>query len=146
MTDATPSTADTEIRARLDAWANAIRLKDVELAMPLYEPDVVSFDLRAPLEHRGSARMRRHLEEWFAGYEGALGCELRDVHVEASGSVAFVSALIGTHGTLKSGAASSMWLRATLGWRKTTEWRIAHAHVSVPFDAHTLQARLDVEP
>jgi ketosteroid isomerase-like protein len=39
------------------------------------------------------------------------------------------------------------WLRSTLGFRKIDgRWRVAHQHVSVPFDMESGQAKLDLKP
>jgi ketosteroid isomerase-like protein len=40
-----------------------------------------------------------------------------------------------------------MWVRVTTAYRRVKgRWMITHEHSSVPFDAHTGKAALDLEP
>ena len=53
--------------------------------------------------------------------------------VVADGDIAFSRSLERLAGTRQDGSVTSIWMRATLGWRRRAgEWRIAHAHRSVP--------------
>jgi len=50
---------EAEIRRRIGTWAAAIRVKDLERVMSIYAPDVVSFDVEAPLQYAGSEAKRK---------------------------------------------------------------------------------------
>ena len=61
--------------------------------------------------------------------------------------MAFGHYLYRVTGTTREGGEVDMWVRATLGLRRIDgEWRITHEHHSVPFDAETGGAALDLEP
>jgi hypothetical protein len=57
MEDAMAST-QSEVRALLESWSEAIRIKDIDRLMSLYSPDIVYFDLVPPLQYSGSAAVR----------------------------------------------------------------------------------------
>jgi ketosteroid isomerase-like protein len=69
----------------------------------------------------------------------------REIH--ASEDVAFCSFVYHVSGTLASGDAVSMWVRATLGLRRIDgDWRIVHDHESVPWDPQTGRGLIDLSP
>ena len=139
------STAESEIRELIDARAKAIREKNANAILSTYAPDVVMYNLAPPLQTRGPDR--KMLETWFASYQGAMGCEKRDLNISASDSVAFCNYLFRITGTSTEGKAEDMWVRATLGFNKTGgQWLITHEHNSEPFDMQTFKALLDLKP
>jgi ketosteroid isomerase-like protein len=58
---------EADIRQRIDKLAEAIRAMDLEGAMSIYAPDVVSFDIEPPLQHLGAEAKRKN-------WAGALRC------------------------------------------------------------------------
>jgi len=59
-----PRSVETEkeevaIRRRLEDLAKAIGAKDIDAVMPLYAPDLVSYDLTPPLRYVGAEGKRR---------------------------------------------------------------------------------------
>lgn len=59
----------------------------------------------------------------------------------------FCSFVYHVGGTLVSGDAVDMWVRATLCCRRFDgTWRIVHDHESVPFDPETGQAQIGLRP
>jgi ketosteroid isomerase-like protein len=58
MEDAMTST-ESEVRALVDRWSEAIRIKDIDRLMALYAPDLVYFDVVPPLHYSGSTALRR---------------------------------------------------------------------------------------
>src|SRR5215217_4651902 len=87
MEEAMTST-ESEVRALLDRWSEAIRAKDIERLMALYAPDIVYFDLVPPLHYTGSAALRRNFLRWFDAWQSEIGQEIRDLTVAASGEIA----------------------------------------------------------
>ena len=136
-----------KIRADVARLAQAIARKDVDALMSYYAPDVLAFDLVAPLCRRGAGEIRRRAEEWFASFDGPIGYEVRRLEIAVSGDVAFTSSLNGIDGMGKNGRPIRMYIRVTTGLRKIDgRWQITHEHVSVPFDMHTMRAELTLEP
>jgi uncharacterized protein (TIGR02246 family) len=142
-----PGTGEADIRARIDKLQEAIRAHDLETVMSLYAPEVVSFDFEPPLQHIGAEAKRRNWVAVFETYRRPLGYEVHDLRIAAGDDVAFAHSLNRITGTLKGGATTDMWVRATTGFRKVHgDWLITHDQVSVPVDFETGTALRDLEP
>ena len=139
------TTAESEIRELIEVRTKAIREKNANAILSAYAPDAVVYNLAPPLQIKGADR--QGLEKWFARYQGAMGCELRDLKIAASDTVAFCHYLFRITGTSTKGEKEDMWVRATLGLNKTGgQWLITHEHESEPFDMQTFKALLDLKP
>lgn len=115
--------------------------------MSVYSPDVVSFDFEPPLQHVGAAAKRRNWIAVFEAYQKPLGYEVHDLIITAGADVAFTHSLNRISGTLRSGAKTDMWLRATAGFKQIDgDWLITHDQVSVPIDFQTGAALRDLTP
>src|SRR5215470_1021099 len=90
--DAMASTL-SEVRALLDRWSEACRMKDVDQLMSLYAPDITYFDVVPPLQFTGSDPVRRNFLRWFDSYKSSIGMEIRDLTILVSGDVAFAHLL-----------------------------------------------------
>ena len=138
---------ETAIRAIIEARAKAVHAGDIEGMVAGLDDYVVSYDVVDPLVREGKASSRKRAAEWVASYDGPLKWENRDVKITADGDVAFSHALSRVTGKLKSGGEIDMWFRTTLGFRRIGgRWLIVHEHSSVPFDAASGKASLDLKP
>ena len=138
---------EADIRQRIGTLAESIRAHDLETAMSLYAPDVVSFDFEPPLQHVGADAKRSNWVRAFAAYERPLGYEIHDLTITVGDDVAFTHSLNRISGTLKNGSLNDFWLRATTGLRKIVgNWLITHDQVSVPLDFESGAALLNLEP
>ncbi|MGX6606638.1 YybH family protein [Micromonosporaceae bacterium Da 78-11] len=136
-----------ELRAVVDERVAAVRAKDPKPLAARQHPDVISFNVLPPLHARGSAATEEATRAWFDGYATDIDYTVRDVDVRAGGEVGFCSFLYHVGGTLKTGGVVDMWVRATLGLLRTDgRWLIVHDHESVPFDAATGRALINLEP
>lgn len=141
--------AEEGIRALLAERVEALRVKDAARAVATLASDVVAFELAPPLAlGPEQARDPAGLEAWLAGWDGPVGIEMRDLRVEAGGGVAWCHSLNRLSGTLAGGRTVDMWMRSTLGLRKTEgAWTIAHGHTSVPFHMDgNFRAATDLRP
>jgi ketosteroid isomerase-like protein len=146
MEDAMAST-HPEVRALLDSWSGAIRSKDIDRLMALYAPDSVYFDLVPPLQYTGSAAIRRNFLRWFDSWQSAIGQDIRDLHILASGDVAVAHMLIRASGTLKNGREVGYWVRATVCCQRSNQgWVITHEHISLPIDVGSGRVAMDLVP
>jgi uncharacterized protein (TIGR02246 family) len=146
MEDAVAST-ESEVRALLDRWSDAIRAKDIERLMALYAPDIVYFDVVPPLHYTGSAALRRNFLRWFDAWQSEIGQEIRDLTVAASGEIAVAHLLIRASGTLKNGHEVGYWVRATVCCQRADQrWVITHEHISLPVDVASGRAATDLVP
>ena len=138
---------EVQIRALIDDRAKAVRAKDINSAMSSIAPDIVSFDVVNPLRYTGSDAARRRAAEWFSSFQGPLGYEIRDLCIATGDEVAFCHSLNRVSGTQRDGQKLEMWWRATVCCRKIDgKWLVAHEHSSVPFDAESGRASIDLEP
>lgn len=135
-----------EIAAVIDAWAEGLRHKDVEAVARHFTEDPVGFYLAPPLV--ADEDLRKNMAEWLDTFDGPLGYEVRDLKVHASGGVGWAHALNHLTGQRIGGEETDLWFRLTMGFEKTVDqWKIAHAHESVPFlmDGRD-KAALDLRP
>jgi len=137
------------IRAVIDAQVDAFHRRDAAGAVALLADDVVAFEMIPPLVMSAeAARSAQAMAGWFAGWEGPITIEIRDLVIHVDGDVGFSHSLNRLAGTRLGGGLTDVWMRSTLGFRRTDDgWRIVHGHTSVPFDpADGFRARLDLKP
>lgn len=137
------------IRELIEARADAMRNKDSEAAVKLLADDVIAFEMVPPLALPPAAVNNiQAMAGWFAGWEGPIEIEIRDLVVHAGREVAFAHSLNRLAGTRLGGGRTDIWMRSTLGFRRSSgEWRIVHGHTSVPFDpADGFKACLGLKP
>ena len=136
-----------QIRALIEDRVRSIADKDIEALVAKVAPGVVSFDALPPLQRIGSEAIRARLQEWFGWYDGPIGYEVRDLRVTTGDDIAFAHFLYHVTGKMTNGNAVDMWVRKTMGLQKADGvWVIAHEHNSVPFDAESGNASLDLTP
>jgi ketosteroid isomerase-like protein len=137
----------SEVGALLESQSEAIRMKDLDRLMSLYSPEIVYFDVVPPLQYVGSAALRGRFTNWFDGYQGSIGFDVRDLTISAGGDIAVAHWLSRASGTLKNGRKAGFWVRATSCCRRTDHrWLITHEHVSLPVDFQTGGAAMDLAP
>ena len=141
-----PADHESQIRAVIEARAEAIRSKDVTGALRHVGEASVGFFLAPPLQTKGP--LKEELEGWFATFRGPIGYELRDVKITASDDLAFSHGFIHITGTKFDGELPDVWFRETLCFQKSDgQWRIAHAHESVPYYMDgSVKAAVDLKP
>ena len=137
----------SELRALLDSRSEAIRIKDLDRLMSHYSPDIIYYDVVPPLQYAGSEALRGRFLEWFEGYKGGIGQEIRDLNIVVSGDIAVAFMLIRSGGTLKNGQEVSVWVRATSCFQRSNHtWLITHEHVSLPVDIRSGRVAMDLVP
>jgi uncharacterized protein (TIGR02246 family) len=138
---------EANIRQRIEKYAAAIRAKDLERVMSIFAPNLVSFDLEAPLQHVGAEAKRRNRARACAAYQHSLGYEIHDPTITLDDDVAFGHGLNRISGTLKNGNRANYWVRWTACFRKIDgNWLIVHVQISVPLDLESGRALLNLEP
>jgi ketosteroid isomerase-like protein len=142
-------TEEDAIRQLIEAQVDAFRRKDAAAAVATLADEVVAFEMIPPLVlPPEAARSEQAMTGWFAGWEGPVNIEIRDLVIHVGGDIAFSHSLNRLSGTRLGGGITDIWMRSTLGFRLTPGgWRIVHGHTSVPFDpADGFRARLDLKP
>lgn len=143
-------TSTNEIHAVIEEQAAAIRAGDADAVVARYAPEIVAFTLAPPLAH-AAAEMRDpdNLRGWFAGFDGPVDFEVRDLRATVSGDLAFAHSL-NRMSAVPAGHDEpfTLWFRSTVCLRRDDgRWLIAHQHQSTPFHMDgTFAAALDLEP
>jgi uncharacterized protein (TIGR02246 family) len=131
----------------MDAWAQALRAKDINAVMAHYATDNVTFDLRPPLQV-GVDAYRKNFEAWFASVQGPIDYEIHDLRITTSADVAFCHYVARVKTTRTNEEQADYRVRVTVGFQKMNgQWMVTHEHVSMPFvNVQTMQAALDLQP
>ena len=140
-------TVEQAIQTLLEERAAAVRSGDLDRLMTVVAPDAVLYDALATLQRTGRTAIREKTNEWLSGYTGPIGYEIRNLQILSGGDVAVCHYLYRITGTMQDGQQVDMWLRSTLGLiHRDGAWTIVHEHTSVPFDAASGSALLDLTP
>jgi uncharacterized protein (TIGR02246 family) len=141
-TTATLTREDAPIRERLDAWAEALRAKDIDALLVHYAPDVLVFDLM-PLQTQGIDAYRENFEAWFESVEGPIEYEMTELRIRVREDVALCHYL-GRVGSTRGGKKGEYRVRVTASLhKKGGRWLITHEHISLPFkDPQAMRAAL----
>ncbi|HVT23056.1 MAG TPA: nuclear transport factor 2 family protein [Rhizomicrobium sp.] len=140
---------EAEIRSILDDGAKALYAKDADAMVAHYAEDIVVANLAPPLRNEGfEGRNRAVIEQWFDSWIGPIDLEIRDLHVEVSGDLAFAYGLSHMSGTKRNGDRPDLWTRVTHCFRREDgKWKIVHLHDSVPFYMDgSFRAATDLKP
>lgn len=133
----------------LDAYADAVRRKDLEAFLALYADDVLLFDLWGTWSMRGIGAWRAAVSEWFS----SLGDEYVVVRAEQAASTLAGDLAVG-HAILTYTAFAadgrrrrSLDNRLTMALRRLDgAWKIVHEHTSAPIDHASAKAMLERPP
>lgn len=128
-----PATDEARIRELLAAGAAGMRDRDAARMLAAYAADVVQYTLAPPLQHLGADV--EAVQSWISGFDGPIEQETVDLRVHVGGDIAFAYGLMALRATpAGSPEGFELWLRTTVGLaRAGGDWRIVHAHQSVPF-------------
>jgi ketosteroid isomerase-like protein len=126
---------NAQIRESMDALGQALRAKDINALMAHYAPEIVTFDVRPPLQIEGAEAYRKNFQAWFASMQGPIDYEISNLRITTSDDVAFAHYLVHVKSTRTTGEKADYWVRVTSGFQKMNgEWMVAHEHVSLPFE------------
>ncbi len=141
--------AEVMIRDLIRDQAAAVRNKDIIGASRNYAPQVVIYDVVGPLQRIGQVAVKDRLTQWFATFQDnvPVGFESVGLEITASGPLAYCFGTNYVSAHLKTGASLDMYWRETQVWSKINgEWKIIHAHSSVPFDPQTGMGSTGLKP
>jgi PhnB protein len=145
----TETAEQAAVRAVIEDRIDAIHAGDAERTNACLAEDVVAFEAVPPLAISGEAVCDVEVTRaWLTMYEEPPRIEVRDLVIHASDDVAFAHALHHLTGRRPDGTSVDFWLRSTLGLKRIGgEWKIVHAHGSVPFHIDgSYRAALDLQP
>ena len=146
-TENSKASDEAQLRSLIDDRVRAVRDKDVDKLMAHHAAEVLMFDALNPLQYLGADKVRERAAQWFSWYTGPIGYEIRDLEVTTGDGAAFCHYLYRVSGTMSNGSEVDMWVRSTICFRKIDgAWRVTHEHSSVPFDAESGKASVDLKP
>lgn len=142
------SAAEAQIRELIEARVKAVHAKDASVLASTQAKDIVMFDALNPLQYVGAEGAGKRTKEWLGWYDGPISYDIRDLSIVAGDDVAYCHYLYRINGTMTNGTQVDMWLRATVCFHKMDggKWMIIHEHTSVPFDAESGKASVDLKP
>jgi ketosteroid isomerase-like protein len=124
---------ETQIRDLLRQWASATQKAQRDDVLANHLPDVLIYDVLAPMKYEGAAAYRKSWDEWQPDTEGEGQFELQDLSVTSGADVAFAHGFIKCGGVLPGGKSFEDLVRATFCLRKVSgSWKVAHQHISKP--------------
>ena len=125
--------AETQIRALIEAWADAVRRHDLPAILAHHAPDIVMFDVPPPFQSRGLDEYRKTWDLFFGYHEPSQAFDIKELAITAGDDVAFAVATMRCGSTSGSPEDGGLLFRLTIGLRKVDgDWRITHEHHSVP--------------
>src|SRR5689334_7692402 len=135
--------AESAVARALQTYAEAVRGKDVDAFVALYDDDVRVFDLWGRWSYEGQDAWRAMVADWF----GSLGTEtvrveFDDVRTTAAPGLATCDGFVTYHGLSAEGQEPRA-LQNRITWTlapRDGAWKIVHEHSSSPVDFETAKA------
>jgi uncharacterized protein (TIGR02246 family) len=123
-------TAERQIRALIEAWADAARRHDMPGILAHHADDIVMFDLPPPLQAKGLEAYRKTWDLFFKSHKPSQAFDIEELTIAAGEDVAFAVAV------MRCGAGPTpggFLFRLTIGLRRIDgDWRVTHEHHSLP--------------
>jgi uncharacterized protein (TIGR02246 family) len=126
-------TDEAAIRDLIENWAFAVRSKNYNGILANHAPDILMFDVPAPLQSKGIEAYKATWDLFFGWYRDDPAFDIQEMNITAGNDMAFVTALMRCAGTRANGNSSELDFRLTVGLRKIgDQWIVMHEHHSIP--------------
>jgi uncharacterized protein (TIGR02246 family) len=131
------ATKEPEMEEMLEAYAAAVRAKDVDAFVGLYEDDIRTFDLWSVWAYDGKPEFREMVREWFGSLaeDEVVEVSFDEVRTQGGDDVGGLNAYTTFRAVSPDGKElRSMNNRLTWVLRKDADgaWKVAHEHTSAP--------------
>ena len=124
---------EREVRDLIEAWAAAVRRRDVAGALKNHSADILMFDVPPPLKSEGIDAYRETWVPFFSWSGDPVRFDIVEMRVTAGADVAFAAALMRCAGRESGGENIELDFRLTVGLKKIDgRWIVTHEHHSVP--------------
>ncbi len=124
-------TAEGQIKALIEAWADAVRRHDLPGILAHHEPNIVMFDVPPPLQSKGMDEYKKTWDLFFRYHQPSQTFDIEELAITAGEDVAFAVAVMRCVSAPPE--ADGFLFRLTIGLKKIDgDWRITHEHHSVP--------------
>jgi ketosteroid isomerase-like protein len=122
-----------DIRRVLENWASATRCGKQDDVLAGHRPDVLIYDVLAPMKYEGAKAYRASWNEWQPETASEGMFDLEDLMITAGSDVAFAHAFIRCGGAMPNGNTFEDIVRATFCLTyETGRWMVSHQHISKP--------------
>lgn len=128
-------THESQIKAIIEAWADAVRRHDFAGIFAHHDADIVMFDLPPPLQSLGMDEYKKTWDLFFKYHSPSQAFDIEELKITAGADVAFACAIMRCGSGTFAGPPEKGWFlfRLTIGLRNVDgAWQIAHEHHSVP--------------
>jgi ketosteroid isomerase-like protein len=128
-------TAESQIKALIERWADAVRRHDLPAILAHHEQNIVMFDVPPPLQSRGMDEYKKTWDLFFNYHKPLQAFDIEELAITAGEDIAFAVAIMRCGSGTVSGPPEpgGFLFRLTVGLRRTDgDWRISHEHHSVP--------------
>jgi uncharacterized protein (TIGR02246 family) len=127
------SNDESEIRALIERWSQAVRDQNMDGIRTDHDPDILLFDVPLPLLSRGLEAYMASWEAFLSSSEKPVVFDFQDIEISAGPDVAFATAVGRCVNIDSSGNREPLAFRLTMGLRKVdARWRVMHEHHSLP--------------
>jgi ketosteroid isomerase-like protein len=121
-----------QIRRQIEAWAQAVRRRDMDGILRDHADDIVMFDVPPPLLCKGIEAYRATWQLFFDASPTPPVFDIQELDITAGSDVGFAVALMRCV-VVENGQASNLDFRLTIGFRKVGgNWLFVHEHHSIP--------------
>ncbi len=122
---------EAAIRAQIEAWAAAVRRRDMAGILRNHAPDMIMFDVPPPLQLRGIDAYEESWPQFYDASPKPIKFDIVDLQITAGTDVAFAVALMRC--AVTEGGNVDLDFRLTVGLRKVDgQWLVTHEHHSIP--------------
>ena len=122
---------EAAIRAQIEAWAAAVRGRDMAGILRGHAADMIMFDVPPPLQLRGIAAYEESWPQFYDASPKPIKFDIVDLKITAGTDVAFAVALMRC--AVTEGGNLDLDFRLTVGLRKVEgQWLVTHEHHSIP--------------
>jgi ketosteroid isomerase-like protein len=87
-------TAESEIKALIEAWADAVRRHDLPAILAHHDDDIVMFDVPPPLQSRGLAEYKKTWDLFFAYHQPGQAFDVEELQMCVGDTIAFAVAIM----------------------------------------------------
>lgn len=126
---------EADIRRLIAKWSKALEVRDLDTMMADYLPNAVLFDAVPPYKTVGAENIRKLWEACFPYFPEVFTSEHRDINIRVAGNLAYVHCLHHFIPRPEDHPCGKSWMRVTVCYHRVNhQWKVAHEHVSLPFN------------
>lgn len=133
MSEMNKKSDEAAIRELIENWAKAVRTKNLNGILANHAPEILMFDVPAPLQSKGIEAYKKTWDLFFSWARDYRVFDIDEMTITVGADVAFVTAVMHCAGAEANEDRIDLQFRLTVGLRKIGgDWIITHEHHSIP--------------